>query len=114
MVTVTVAFSLRGYWRTLSERMACKPAIKDDQADDHRQNGTTYEEIGNLHRLIILRPGRLLEIRSKVVVDHRPLAVAELEDPCADNHFPFLETAGNGDEIAAVFAEAHELLAKLE
>ena len=28
VVTVTVAFSLSGYCRMLSERMACKPAIK--------------------------------------------------------------------------------------
>src|SRR5258706_16411286 len=28
VLTVTVAFSLRGYWRTLTERMAWKPAIR--------------------------------------------------------------------------------------
>src|SRR5712692_2694672 len=27
VVTVMAAFSLRGYWRTLSERTACTPAI---------------------------------------------------------------------------------------
>src|SRR6266404_2628529 len=26
--TVTTAMSLRGYWRTLSERIACRPAIR--------------------------------------------------------------------------------------
>jgi len=33
------AMSVRGYCRTLSERMDCRPANQDDQADDDGKDG---------------------------------------------------------------------------
>ena len=49
VVTCTTAMSLRGYWRTLSERMACKPGNQDHQVDDNREDRSLDEKICELH-----------------------------------------------------------------
>ena len=43
--------SLRGYCRTESERIDCKPGDQDHQVDDDREDGSLDEQVGELHQL---------------------------------------------------------------
>ena len=43
--------SLRGYWRTLSERIDHSPRDQDHQVDDDREDRAPDEDVGELHQL---------------------------------------------------------------
>ncbi len=89
-----------------------QPRDDDQQVDHQRQDGAADEQVGEFHRSVVLRFGRELELRGEPVVDHRRLAVAQFEDAGADDRLSFLQPAGDGDEVAALLAEPHELLAE--
>src|SRR5689334_24684410 len=80
--TFTTAISLRGYCRTLSERIDCKPAITITRL-------TTIASTGRLTKisvnfmglpLVIFRFGSRIVVRLDFVIDLHGGAVAELED----------------------------------
>src|SRR3989442_14131722 len=84
--TRTIAISLRGYCRTLSERMDCRPAIRMTRL-------TTIARTGRLTKtsvmriLTVLRLRRRLIARLNFVIDDNGRAIPKLEHARTDNLF---------------------------
>ncbi len=115
MVTVTAAFSLRGILAHVEGADRLQAGDDDDQVDHQGQDGAAYEEVGDFHGRpvqLFSGVGVFLEVGGQLVVDHHRLAVAQFEDAGADDRLPLLDPAGDGDEVAALGTEAHELLAQ--
>src|SRR5947209_19469954 len=83
VVTVVDAFSLRGYWRTLSERIACTPAITMIRLTTSARTGRRMNRSVNFMEdpfggSLVDRFGRELGARGHVVAQHHGGPVAEL------------------------------------
>src|SRR5512140_226787 len=83
VVTVTAAFSLRGYCRTLSVRIACTPAMMTIRLTTIAMTGRRMKRsvnlMGALSRLLIDRLRVHLGLRGERVVHHHRHAIAQLE-----------------------------------
>src|SRR5438067_13923640 len=81
VVTVIAAFSLRGYWRTFSERIACTPAITMSRFTTRARTGRRMNRSVNFMRVprresLVDWLGRELGARREVVPHHDRHAVA--------------------------------------
>src|SRR5689334_7454176 len=82
VVTLIVAFSLRGYCRTLRERTACRPAIRITRLTTIARTGLRMKRSVNFMTQPFSVVSRLRIDRglgSELVVDHERSAVAQLE-----------------------------------
>src|SRR3954452_19752603 len=78
--TVTVALSSFGYWRTLSVRIACRPAMMMTRLTTIARTGLrTKMSVNFTGTSMILGTGGELRVDLDVVVDDDPRAVAQLE-----------------------------------
>src|SRR5215470_13065205 len=77
--TDTTAMSLRGYWRTLSERIACRPAIRITRLTQIARTGRLMKRSVIFIFLAVL--GLRLGVIGRLhgVIDHHRGAVPELE-----------------------------------
>src|SRR5260221_5071957 len=111
--TVTVALSSFGYWRTLSDRIAWKPAMRITRL-------TTIARAGRLMKMSVnfTRVSAILEFRVQLgrrtdrVVDDHARAVSQFEGPGSHDFFPRPYATDDCDEIATRCAELYELLAR--
>ena len=101
--------SLRGYWRTDSERIDQQPRDQDHEVDDDRQDRPPDEEVGELHQLSS-GFGAGLFAGLDLVVHLDGGAVAELEDARGHDLLARPRAGDDGDLVAARAAELHELL----
>src|SRR2546426_10380593 len=109
------AFSLRGYCRTLSERIACTPAITIRRLTTMARTGRRMNRSVNL----IGTPGggsfvdglrRQLGAGGEVVPHHHRHAVAKLERAAAHDRLARLEARRDRHQVSAALARADELL----
>src|SRR5712692_903900 len=79
--TCTTAMSLRGYCRTLSERIDCRPAIRITRLTTIERTGRLTNRSVNFIRypLIVFGLGSRIVFRLDLVVDRHRRAVAQLE-----------------------------------
>src|SRR5215470_13472840 len=119
VVTVIDAFSLRGYWRTLSVRIACTPAITMIRLTTiartgRRMNRSVSFMEGPFGGSLVDRLGGQLGARGQLVVDHHGGSVAELERAARDHRLAGVQTGDHGHQIPAALSQAHELLPRDE
>src|SRR5262249_904314 len=101
--------SLRGYCRTLSERIDCRPAMRMTKL-------TTIDRTGRLTNKSVMRISAILRLRSPLVgrlilvVDENRRTVAKLEHAGCDDLLSWLPTRENRDLIAACGTELYKLL----
>src|SRR5216683_3989444 len=115
VVTVMAAFSLRGYWRTLSERIACTPAITMIKLTTiartgRRMNRSVSFMDGPLGGSLVDGLGGQLGAGREVVPHHHRGAVAQLEGAAADDGLAGGQPGDRGDQVSAALAQPHELL----
>src|SRR5947208_1007996 len=93
VVTVISAFSLRGYWRTFSERIAWMPAIRIRRLTTRATTGRRMKRSVNFMAVsLLLDHGRRdLDLRREIVAHHHRCAVAQLEGAAAHDGLPGLE-----------------------
>src|SRR4051794_8883397 len=107
---VMVALSRRGYCRTFSVRMACRPAMTMIRL-------TTMASTGRRTKMSVscmspvLRSRRQRRRQVDLVVDHHRRAVAQLEGPLGDHLLPGGQAFLDGHEVTARLSHAYELLA---
>src|SRR5438270_13944968 len=85
---VMAAFSLRGYWRTFSERMACTPAMTMRRLMTIATTGRRMKRPVNFMRASLCfspvhRRRRDLDLGSELVLHHHRRAIAQLEGAAA-------------------------------
>src|SRR6267142_3833015 len=111
VVMAICAFSLRGYWRTFSERIAWTPAIRIRRLTTSATTGRLMNRSVNficasaVHGL-----GRDLGARRQIVPHHHGHPIAQLEGAAAHHRLVGLEPGEHRHQVAAALAEAHELL----
>src|SRR5574340_652528 len=98
------AFSLRGYWRTLMERMAWSPAMMITRFTP------IASSVAMILRLLLGRLGLELRLRRQGLVQGHRHPVAQLEGPGAHHPLPRREARQHLDEVAPPLAEPDELL----
>src|SRR5678815_2980944 len=110
VVTVTTAMSLRGYWRTESERMDWMPAIRMTRLTTIARTGRRMKMsvifILGIRRFRFGRVGR-----RDVVVHLHGGSAAQLEHARRDDFLPRRDTRDHRHLIPARVAQLHELLA---
>src|SRR5215831_3720334 len=79
VVTVTTAMSLRGYWRTLRERIDCSPAIRITRLTTMARTGRRMKRSVSFISAVLGLGGGVVG-GLDLVVDQHGGAVAELED----------------------------------
>src|SRR6185295_15870686 len=87
VVTVTTAMSLRGYWRTDSERIDCSPAIRITRLTTIASTGRRTNRSVNFISAVLRLRGRIVRGLHRVVDEHGGAA-------------PQLEHAGRHDLVA--------------
>src|SRR6266436_2504901 len=106
--------SLRGYWRTLIVRIACKPAIRITKLTTSASTGRlmkrSVKDFMSLRSLRINWVRIYLRVRCQIVVDRHRHSVSQFENPRTHDGFAGLQSLRNRDEIAAPFTDAHKLL----
>src|SRR5687767_3643071 len=110
VVTETTAMSLRGYWRTLSDRIDWMPAIRMTRLTTIARTGRRMKMSVN-RMLAVRRFGIGLVGRGDVVVHLDRRATAKFEHARGDNLFAGLDAGEHRHLVAACVAELHELLA---
>src|SRR5437868_4075191 len=114
VVTVMAAFSLRGYWRTLSVRTACRPAITINRLTTMATTGRRMKRSVKLIGSPVGRLGVDLHVRSEIVFHEQIHAVAQLERAARDHGLAGLQAGLHGDEVAPSHAQPHEFLLRDE
>src|SRR5512137_990629 len=108
------AFSLRGYWRTLSERMAWSPAMTMARLTTTAMTGRLTKRsvklMWGLPASAVDRPRVELRRRGLVVADHHRGAVAQLEGAGAHHPLAGLQAGDHRHQVAAPLPEPHEPL----
>src|SRR5262245_59889301 len=107
--------SLRGYWRTLSDRTAVSPAMRITRLTTSERTGRLTNmsvnfTVGSPPSSVVFRLGRGVVRRLDLVVDMDRGAVAELEGPGGHDLLARLEAGEDRDLVAPAAAELHELL----
>src|SRR5689334_7832527 len=111
--TVMVALSSFGYCRTLSVRIACRPAMMMTRLTTIARTGRrTKMSVNFTGASAVLGARGELRLDLDVVVHHDAGIVAELEGSGRHHLLTGFHAVGHGHEIAARFAEPHELLAR--
>src|SRR5579859_6727113 len=111
VLTATVALSRRGYWRTLSVRMAWMPAMMITRLTTIARTGRrTKMSVNFTAPSAVLGVRRELRLGLNRVVDAHRLTVVELEGSGGDDFLAGGDPLGHGHEVAAGLAELHELL----
>src|SRR6267378_1698874 len=115
VVTVMAAFSLRGYWRTFSERIACTPAITIRRLTTSATTGRRMKRSVNFMRgpfpgSLVHRLRADLSLRGQLVPHHHRRAVAQLEGAAAHDRLSRGQAAYHRDQVSAALAQADELL----
>src|SRR5262245_53028763 len=101
---------MRGYWRTLRERTACKPATTISTL-------TTIASTGRRRKTSVKRMSAVLGVRVEArvglhgVVHDDGRIVAQLERAGGDDLLPGGDALGDRHEVTARLTEPHELLA---
>src|SRR5574341_738385 len=104
--------SLRGYWRTLSERMDWSPAMRITRFTTTARTGRlTKTSVNFMAASVVFRTGRRVVGGLHVVVHAHGGRVAQLEDARADHLLPGLDAGEDGHLVAAGAAQLHHLLA---
>src|ERR1700731_2732100 len=84
VLTVIAAMSLRGYWRTLSVFIACKPAIRITKLTTMASTGRLMKRsVNDFMSILWSRIDRFriqLRLRREIVVDYHRHSIAQLED----------------------------------
>src|SRR3954466_14171512 len=112
VLTVTVALSSFGYWRTFKVRTACSPATMISTLTTIASTGRRKKTSVSFMASVVLRFQRQPGLRLHAVVnDHRRI-VTQLEGAGADHHLPGGDSLCDRHEVAARRAGAHELLAR--
>src|SRR6266498_3407624 len=114
VVTMTCAFSLRGYWRALIERIAWTPAMTMTRLTTIAMTGRRMKRsvkfmMGSGPSLV----GRLrgeLRLGREGVVHGDGGAVPQLEGAAADERLPRAQPGSHRDEVAPALSQADELL----
>src|SRR5215212_8669904 len=107
--------SLRGYCRTLSEEIACKPAIKMTRLTTSARTGRRMKRSVKVFtggESTVGRFRRELGFRRELVIDDDVHAVAQLEDPRAHDQLVHFHAVRDCDKVAARFASANKGLAQ--
>src|SRR6187399_1776778 len=117
------AMSLRGYWRTLSERMACSPAMRITRLTTMASTGRFMKR--SVNRIgfsfyvrslpaasVVFRLGGLLVRGLHGVLHADRGAVAQLEDAGADDLRARLQAGEDGHLVAQRPAQLDDLLAR--
>src|SRR5258708_13712357 len=114
VVTCTTAISLRGYCRTLNERMDCKPAITITRLTTIDSTGRFMKRSVNfMFRcpcLAIFGLGSGTISRLDFIVDLHGGAIAQLEDARCDYLIAAIPPRNHSDLISARALDLHELL----
>src|SRR5262245_8681844 len=111
--------SLRGYWRTLNERMDCSPAMRMTRLTTMASTGRLTNRsvifmTGSPPRgrdSVVLRPRRRVVGGLHLVVHAHGRAVAQLEHPGRHHLGARGEAREHGHLVAARAAQLHHLLA---
>src|SRR5262245_16474314 len=102
---------MRGYWRTLSVRTACRPAMMISRlttiASTGRRKKTSVSFMS-----AVLGVGFQPRVRPDAVVDDDRGVVAQLERAGAHDLLPGRDPLRHRHEVAARLTELHELLAR--
>src|SRR6516165_4808050 len=99
---VMVAFSLRGYWRTLSERTAWTPAITMATLTTIAMTGRRMKRSVNfMGRSLVRRLRRQLDLRRQLVLHHDAHAVLELERAAGHHRLAGIEARVDHHDVAA-------------
>src|SRR5262245_56298394 len=102
--------SLRGYWRTLRERIACSPAMRITRLTTTARTGRLMNR--SVNRIsVVLGLGRRVVAGLHVVGHLDGRSVAQLERAGAGDLLAFLHSGEHCDLVAAGTAELDELLA---
>src|SRR3954469_625585 len=92
VVMVICAFSLRGYWRTSSERIAWMPAIRIRRLTTSATTGRRMKRSVNfMCRSLVYGPRRHLGCGRQIVPHHYRHAIAQLEGAAAHHGLAGLE-----------------------
>src|SRR5258708_28931085 len=110
--SVTVALSSLGYWRTLSVRIACRPAITMTRLMTSARTGRRTKTSVSFTASPVLGVRRQLGVRLDRVAHDDERAVAELEGARRHDLLAGLDAVEDRDEVAARLADADELLAR--
>src|SRR6266498_1067060 len=113
VVTVISAFSLRGYWRALSVRIAWTPAMTITRLTTiamtgRRMNRSVSFMVGSGSLVAGVRGE--LRLRREGVVHLDGGAVPQLEGAAAHDRLTRLQSVHHRDEVTSAFAGADELL----
>src|SRR5437899_1086171 len=101
--------SLRGYCRTLRERMDCKPAIRIARLMQMARTGR-FTKRSVIFISVVLRLRRRIVAGLHLVVDRNSSAVAQLEHARGHNLVSWLDAGDDGDLISTRSVNFHELL----
>src|SRR6516225_5646845 len=112
VLTVTVALSSFGYWRTLRVRTACSPATMISTLTTIASTGRRRNRSVIFMASPVRGVGVELRLRLHAVVDDDGRVVPQLERPRAHHRLAGRDPLGDGHEVAAHGARAHELLAR--
>src|SRR5512134_1319092 len=107
------AFSLRGYWRALIERIAWRPAITMTRLTTMAMTGRRMNRSVSFMEFpcsVVARPRGELRLGRERVVHRDGRAVSQLEGAAAHDRLAGPEPLRDRDEIAAPLAGADELL----
>src|SRR5687767_10801645 len=112
VVTRTTAMSLRGYWRTLSARMDCSPAMRMTRLTTMARTGRlTKMSVSFMTASVVLRLRRRVVGGLDGVVHVHGRAVPELEDARGHDLLARLHTGGHRHLVATAARQLDELLA---
>src|SRR5262245_56821178 len=100
VATRTTAMSLRGYWRTLSARIDCRPAMRITRLTTIARTGRLTKRFVNRMVLTVLRLRSRAVGRLNLVVDHNGCAVAKFEHAGGDDLFRRFDAREHFDLIA--------------
>src|SRR5262249_21316224 len=102
--------SLRGYCRTLRERIDCKPAIRIARLMQMARTGRLTKR-SVIFISVVLRLWRRIVAGLHLVVDCNGSAVAQLEHAGGHDLVAGLDAGDDSDLVAAGAVNFHELLA---
>src|SRR5258708_4514499 len=98
--TVICAFSLRGYWRTFSERIAWTPAIRIRRLTTSATTGRLMKRSVNfMLGSLVHGLGRDFGGRRQIVPHHHRHPVAQLESAAAHHRLARVESGGHGHQV---------------
>src|SRR6266508_812974 len=100
VVTMICAFSLRGYWRALIERIAWRPAITMIRFTTIAMTGRRMKRSVSFMRSFLGRLRRELRVGCEGVVHRDGGAVAQLEAAAAHDRLSRLQSVRDRDEVA--------------